>query len=216
MRRRCPHDAGKAPAGKSRRRRPADPSQGSPHQNLKTSFPRRPSGRPRAGRPRRRPGEARRGPRRPRRAARRLRPRRLPQDAGSFATMASIIAFRLRTAPLIRPPKWNGTSRPIVAGSTGFSSMSTTLSPSRAPSSAAAHPASPAPIDEQLSVLARREPLAVGRDRVETSIQRLCSCPMPRFRRALSAHHRTKTDCWCIEIRQKSSLSRHDSQDAPS
>ena len=65
--------------------------------------------------------------------------------AGSLARIASVIELRFRTAPVIRPPKWKGTSSPIEAGSRGCSSTSMTLSPSRAASSAAAHPAGPAP-----------------------------------------------------------------------
>ena len=87
--------------------------------------------------------------------------------AGDASIRRSIMAPRWRRAPPARPPKWNGTSRPRHAGSTGCSSTRTTPSPRRAASQAAAQPAGPAPITRSwtcrriASVLPAVEPASI-------------------------------------------------------
>ena len=97
--------------------------------------------------------------------------------AGSLATIASVIELRFRTAPVIRPPKWKGTSSPIRRRVQGILIDERDLEPKPGGLERRRTSRGPGSDHEQLDALARRQPLAVGGDRVEPSTQRIIPVP---------------------------------------
>jgi hypothetical protein len=66
-------------------------------------------------------------------------------NAGMLMKIASSMRSVFCVAAVMRPPKYSGTSLPIKAPETGFSSTSKTRNPAFAASIAAAMPLGPAP-----------------------------------------------------------------------